>query len=133
MANWQIIEGDCIEQMAQLSDASIDLVLTDPPYGTTQCKWDAVIPFTPMWKQLLRIAKPNAAIVLHAAQPFTSALVMSNPSLFRYALVWDKVNKYTGFLNAAKMPMKRHEDILVFYQSQPTYNPQKEPCAPYKS
>lgn len=128
-----VLHGDCLEIMATLPESSIDACIADPPYGTTTCKWDAVIPFAPMWTQLLRVCKPNAAIVLHAAQPFSSALVMSKPNLFRYALVWDKVNKYTGFLNAAKMPMKRHEDILVFYRSQPTYNPQKEPCAPYKS
>lgn len=131
--NAEVIHGDCIEEMAKLPAASIDLCLTDPPYGTTACKWDAVIPFNQMWQQLNRVCKSNAAMIFTAAQPFTSALVVNNIESFRYSLVWDKVNKYTGFLNAAKMPMKRHEDIVVFYRAQPVYNPQKEPCAPYKS
>ena len=110
--------------MKQIPDESVDMVLTDPPYGTTACKWDSVIPFEPMWEQLKRIIKPNGAIVMTASQPFTSALVMSNPDMFKYALVWDKV-KGTGFLNARKQPMRNHEDILIFYKKPPNYNPQK--------
>ena len=110
--------------MKTIPDGSVDMVLTDPPYGTTACKWDSVIPFEPMWKQLKRITKSNGAIVLTASQPFTSALVMSNPKMFKYDWVWKK-NKSTGFLNANKMPLRNKEDILVFYSRPPTYKPQK--------
>lgn len=125
--------GDCLDLMADIPDGSVDMILCDIPYGTTACKWDAVIPFAPLWAHWQRIAKPSAAIVLTASQPFTSALVMSNARLFKYALVWDKVNRYNGALNANKMPMKRHEDVLVFYKKQPTYNKQMRPGAPYVS
>jgi site-specific DNA-methyltransferase (adenine-specific) len=116
--------GDCLKVMKDIPDGSVDMVLTDPPYGTTACKWDSVIPFEPMWEQLKRITKPNGAIVLTASQPFTSALIMSNVGMFRYELIWDKVNKYTGSLNANKMPLKRHENICVYYRKLPTYNKQ---------
>jgi len=106
--------GDCLTLMNDIPSGSIDLILCDLPYGTTACKWDTVIPFEPLWAQYRRVAKRNAAIVLTASQPFTSALVMSNLRDFRYSLVWDKVNKYTGYANANKMPMRRHEDILIF-------------------
>jgi site-specific DNA-methyltransferase (adenine-specific) len=119
----QLIQGESPDALAVLADSSIDMVLADPPYGTTQCKWDAVIPFMPMWEQLLRVAKPNAAIVMTACQPFTSALVMSAPNLFRYSWVWYK-NKASGHLNAKKMPLRAHEDVLVFYRKLPVYNPQ---------
>ena len=118
------LHGDCLDEMMKLPKGSVDLVLTDPPYGTTQCKWDAVIPFEPMWKQLKHVTKLNAAIVMTASHPFTSALVMSNPKMFRYELVWHK-NKASGHLNAKKMPMRAHENIVVFYRKLPTYNPQK--------
>jgi len=85
-----LCRGDCLEVMKQLEPASVDMVLTDPPYGTTACKWDSIIPLEPMWEQLKRITKPNAAIVLMAAQPFTSALVMSNTKMFKYCWVWNK-------------------------------------------
>ena len=117
--------GDCLEVMKTIEDNSIDAIITDPPYGTTACKWDSVIPFDFMWEQLNRIIKPNGAIVLFSAQPFTSALVMSNPKMFRYDYTWDK-KKLTGVLNAKKMPLRRHEDICVFYKKLPTYNPQKK-------
>lgn len=116
--------GDCLEVMATLSDASIDCVLTDPPYGTTACKWDSVIPFEPMWKELKRIAKPKAAICLFGSQPFTTDLINSNRIEFRYEFIWSK-NQPTGAFNAQKIPMKAHENILVFYSGLPTYNPQK--------
>jgi site-specific DNA-methyltransferase (adenine-specific) len=119
----ELYHGDCLEVMAGLPAGSVDLVLTDPPYGTTQCKWDAVIPFEPMWKQVRRVAKSNAAIVMTASQPFTSALVMSNPEQFRYCWVWEK-NKATGHLNAKKRPLVAHEDVCVFYEQQPCYAPQ---------
>lgn len=121
--SWQIIQGDCIEVMAQLPERSINLVLTDPPYGTTQCKWDAVIPFTSMWNHLNRIVQVNTAIVFCAAQPFSSALVLSNIAKFKYEWVWDKKNS-SGYLNAKKRPMARHEVILVFSNGTPPYFPQ---------
>lgn len=116
--------GDCLELMKDIPDGIVDMVLADPPYGTTQCRWDSIIPFEPMWKQLERITKDNSAIVMTASQPFTSALVMSNPKMFKYDWVWIK-NKSTGFLNAKKMPLRNKEDILVFYKHPPIYNPQK--------
>lgn len=115
--------GDCLEVMKEIPDNSIDLILCDLPYGTTACKWDSIIPFEPLWGHYNRIAKPTAAIVLTASQPFTSALVMSNPKMFKYAWVWEK-NKGTGHLNAGRMPMKYHEDICVFSKGPTTYNPQ---------
>jgi len=122
--------GDCLDVMQGIPDGSVDMVCTDPPYGTTNCKWDSVIPFEPMWAQLKRIVKPNGAIVLTASQPFTSALVMSNVGMFRYDLKWIKTQA-TGFYNANRMPLRAHEDILVFYRSLPSYNPQKTDGEPY--
>ena len=126
----QLLKGDCLELMKTIPDKSIDLVLTDPPYGTTACKWDSVIPFEPMWAEIKRIAKVPAAIVFTSAQPFSAALVMSNPKMFRYDLVWNKTQP-TGFYNANRMPLRSHEDILVFYKSLPTYNPIKTAGKPY--
>lgn len=117
-----LILGDCLEKMKDILDGSIDAVICDPPYGTTACKWDTCIPFEPMWEQLKRITKKNGAIVLFGSQPFTSALVMSNPKMFKYEWVWEK--QPVGFLNAKKMPMKSVENIIVFYDNLPTYNPQ---------
>jgi len=119
-----LLHGDCLELLPCITDASVALVLTDPPYGTTACKWDSVIPFEPMWKQVWRVLKPNGAAVFTASQPFTSALVMSNAAAFRYCWVWEK-NRPTGFLDAKKKPMRAHEDVVVFYHEQPVYNPQK--------
>ena len=116
--------GDCLDILLNLSSQSIDMILADPPYGSTKCKWDVVIPLEPMWEQLNRIIKPNGAIVLTAGQPYTSMLIMSNKKMFRYCWVWQKTLP-TGHLNAKKMPMKAHEDIVVFYEKLPTYNPQK--------
>lgn len=118
-----LMQGDCLDLMKAVPDASVDLILCDLPYGTTECAWDSVIPFEPLWEQYLRIAKPGAAIVLTAAQPFTARLLMSQPGLFRYEWIWEKGNA-TGFLNAKKQPLRAHESALVFYRSQPTYNPQ---------
>lgn len=115
--------GDCLEVMQRLPDASVDLVLADLPYGTTQCAWDVVIPFDALWEQYLRIAKPEAAIVLCAAQPFASLVVASNPAHYRYEWIWEKGNA-TGFLNAKKQPLRAHESAQVFYRRQPVYNPQ---------
>ncbi len=110
----EIIEGDCLEVMKDISDKSIDMILCDLPYGTTACKWDTIIPFEPLWKEYKRIIKDNGAIVLTASQPFTSALVMSNPDMFRYCWVWEK-EQGVNFLSAKKNPMRVHEDVLVFY------------------
>jgi len=121
----QLIKGECLEQMKLIPSGSIDAIITDPPYGTTACKWDSVIPFEPMWEQLNRIIKPNGAIVLFSLQPFTSALVMSNPKRFKYEWIWKK-NLKTGFLNAKKMPLLNNESISVFYSKPPTYNPVME-------
>jgi len=115
--------GDCLERMSEIPDGSVDMVLTDPPYGTTQCKWDSVIPFEPMWEQLKRVTKKNGAIVMTASQPFTSALGASSLPMLRYSWVWNK-SSATGHLNAKRMPMSDFEDVLVFYKRQPTYNPQ---------
>ena len=109
--------------MGEISDGSVDMVLADPPYGTTRCKWDSIIPLEPMWKHLERIVKLRGAIVLMAGQPFTSALVMSNPKIFKYCWVWDKVTA-RGHLVAKKRPMAQHEDVCVFYKKAPSYNPQ---------
>ncbi len=115
--------GDCLDRMRELPAASVDLILCDLPYGTTQNKWDAVIPFAPLWAEYWRIAKPGAAVVLTAAQPFTSALVMSQVRYFRHDWSWGK-SAATGHLNAKRQPMRNHEDVLVFGQGSVTYNPQ---------
>lgn len=117
-----LIHGECLEQMALLPDASIDAIITDPPYGTTACKWDSVIPFEPMWEQLKRLIKPRGAIVLFGSQPFTSALIMSNVKWFKYCWVWDKVTATGGAL-AKTRPMKAHEDIIIFTEGT-NYYPQ---------
>ena len=127
----QLLFGDCLERMKDIADGSVDLVLTDPPYGATACKWDSVIPFEPMWKELKRIAKKNAAIVMTASQPFTSALVMSGRDIFKYEWIWRK-EAGTGLLNAKKQPLRDHENVLVFYSKQPLYNPQWVSGKPYK-
>lgn len=119
----RVTQGDCLDVMREIPDKSVDMILCDLPYGATACKWDTIIPFEPLWEQYERIIKDNGAIVLTASQPFTSALVMSNPKLFRYELIWDKVGTSSGVL-AKKQPLKSHENILVFYKKQPTYNPQ---------
>ena len=118
-----LMQGDCLERMKEIPDGSVDMVLTDPPYGTTQCKWDSVIPFEPMWEQLKRVTKKNGAIVMTASQPFTSALGASNLPELRYSWSWKK-SAATGHLNAKRMPMSDFEDVLVFYRSQPAYTPQ---------
>ncbi|MEK4970695.1 site-specific DNA-methyltransferase [Cytobacillus sp. FSL R7-0696] len=119
----RIYQRDCIEGMRMIPDKSIDMILCDLPYGTTSAKWDSVIPFEPLWAEYQRIIKDNGAIVLTAAQPFTSALIMSNTKQFRYQWYWNK-NKVTGFANAKKQPLRNVEDVVVFYKKLPTYNPQ---------
>jgi site-specific DNA-methyltransferase (adenine-specific) len=128
----KIYNEDCLIGMSRIPDKSVDMILCDLPYGTTSCKWDVIIPFKPLWEQYERVIKDNGAIVLTAAQPFTSALVMSNPKLFKYDWTWNK-KKATGHLLAKKQPLRLKEDILVFYKNQPTYNPQLTLGEPYKS
>lgn len=118
-----LIQGDCLELMKEIQDKSIDTILCDLPYGTTKCKWDIILPFNKLWEHYERIIKDNGVIILFGSQPFTTDLINSNRSMFRYTLVWDK--KFAGnFANAKKMPMKTHEDICIFYKKLPTYNPQ---------
>jgi site-specific DNA-methyltransferase (adenine-specific) len=122
----KLLQGDCLERMKEIPDGSVDMILTDPPYQITACKWDSIIPLEPMWEQLKRIIKPNGAIVMTASQPFTSTLVSSNLKMFRQSQVWDK-KMPTGHLNAKKKIMSRHEDIVMFSTSKFgsfTYNPQ---------
>lgn len=114
---------DCFEVMKTIPDGCVDMILADLPYGTTACKWDNVIPFEPMWKEFHRIAKPNAAIVLTASQPFTSALVMSNVKSFKYEVIWEK-EKPSDFATSKFRTMKYHESILIFSLGRETYNPQ---------
>ena len=123
MPKIELIQGDCLEKMRDIPDGSIDMILVDVPYGTTACKWDSIIPLEPMWEQCKRVIKPNGAMVLTASQPFTTTLIVSNMKQFKYCWVWEK-SKATGFALCKKRPMKKHEDICVFYQKQPTYNPQ---------
>jgi len=120
-----LMKGDCLERMKEIENGSVDMILADPPYGTTQCKWDSIIPLEPMWAQLKRIIKPNGAIVMTASQPFTSVLVCSNMDMFSYEWVWVK-SKITGVLNAKKMPVRKHECVLVFCDNKctGTYNAQ---------
>ena len=117
-----LMQGDCLELMKTIPDGSVDMVLTDPPYGTTACKWDSVIPFEPMWVELKRIIKPNGAIVLFGSEPFSSALRMSNIKQYKYDWVWDKVNSGSGLL-AKKQPLKQHEIISVFSNRGHNYYP----------
>jgi hypothetical protein len=129
-SNINLMLGDCLERMKEIPDGSVDMILCDLPYGTTACKWDTVIPFEPLWEHYWRICKPNAAVVLTAAQPFTSALVMSQIRYFKYDWTWRKP-KGTGHLNAKKQPMRDKEDILVFCKGQTVYNPQFGEGVPY--
>ena len=116
-------KGDCLEIMKSIPSGSIDAIITDPPYGTTACKWDSVIDFDLMWEQLNRIIKPNGAIVLFGSEPFSSALRMSNIKNYKYDWYWEKTSA-TNHLNAKKQPLRLYEIISVFYKKQPTYNPQ---------
>ena len=120
-----VIQGDCLQVMKKIEDKSIDMIACDLPYGTTACKWDTIIPFEPLWEQYKRIIKDNGAIVLTASQPFTSKLVMSNLEMFKYEWIWHK-NSSGSFATAKKLPMKYHENVLVFYKKLPIYNPQFE-------
>ena len=126
-----IYHGDCIEGMKILPDNSVDMVLTDPPYGTTQNKWDTVVDMDAFWKEIKRVTKKNSAILLFTQMPFTATVVMSNPKMFRYEWICEKANA-TGFLNARRMPMKCHENVLVFYNKLPVYHPIMEHGKPYR-
>ena len=127
-----IKQGDYLELMKDILDTSIDMILCDLPYGTTRNKWDSVIPLNKLWEQYERIIKDNGAIVLFSQMPFSAELVHSNLKLFKYEWIWQKDNG-TGFLNAKKMPLKIHENILVFYKKLPLYNPQmRTGFKPYK-
>ncbi len=126
----KIHKGDCLKLMKKIPNHTIDMILCDLPYGTTRNKWDAVIPFEYLWEAYERVIKPDGAIVLTAAQPFSSALVMSNPKLFKYEWVWEKTIA-SGQLNVNKQPLRIHEVVLVFYKRPPTYNQRMEPGNPY--
>jgi site-specific DNA-methyltransferase (adenine-specific) len=126
----KIINADCIEAMKAISNNTIDMILCDLPYGTTNCPWDQVIPFEQLWEQYKRIIKDNGAIVLFSQQPFTTDLINSNRKWFRYEWIWEK-QRALGFLNAKKMPLRSHEVILVFYKKLPIYNPQFTKGKPY--
>lgn len=121
--NNRLIKGDCLDVMNGIPSASIDMILCDLPYGTTQNRWDTVIPLGPLWAQYERLIKPDGVIVLTATQPFSSVLVSSNFRLFKYEWIWRK-SRVTGVLNAKRQPLRQHESVMVFYKTQPTYNPQ---------
>lgn len=125
-----VIEGDCISVLQHLPNNCIDMVLCDLPYGTTQNKWDSIVPLDLLWAEYKRIVKPNGAILLTSQGMFTAALIMSQPKMFKYKWVWEK-SKATNFLNAKKQPLRKHEDVCVFYRKQPTYNPQMTTGVPY--
>lgn len=118
-----LMKGDCLERMKEIPSGSVDMVLTDPPYGTTACKWDSVIPLEQMWEQLKRIIKPNGAIVMTASQPFTTILIASNMKDFRYSWIWEK-DQGVNFQHAKRQPLKIHEDVCVFGVKSPVYYPQ---------
>ena len=120
----KIYNMDCLEGMKQITDHSVDCIICDLPYGTTSCKWDTIIPFDKLWEQYKRVIKPNAAIVLFGKQPFTSKLIFSNPDWFRYELIWEKTRAGNS-MQLGKQPAAIHENILVFYDKQPTFNDQK--------
>ena len=125
-----LLNGDCLELMKTIPDKSIDMVLTDPPYGTTRNKWDSVIEMNDMWSELTRIVKDNAAIVLFSQQPFASVLVSTNLKMFRHEWIWEK-SRATGHLNSKRCPMKSHENIMVFSKKSPSYFPQMAEGRPY--
>lgn len=120
----QLFNEDCRETMKRIPDGSVDLMVTDPPYGVTQNEWDIMPNLAEMWPEWERIVKPTGAIIFTSQQPFTSDLIVSRRGLFRYDIIWEKGERATGFLNANKMPLRSHENILVFYRELPTYNPQ---------
>ena len=131
-----IYNMDCLEGMKRMADRSVDAVIADLPYGVlnrqnSAARWDQKIPLAPLWEQYLRITKPDSPIILFAQGMFTAELVLSQPKLWRYNLVWHK-DRVSGHLNANRMPLRQHEDILVFYRKLPVYHPQMTPCPPEK-
>lgn len=125
-----LMQGDCLERMKEIPDGSVDMVLADPPYGTTACKWDSIIPLDPMWEQLKRVIKPNGAIVMTSMQPYTTALISSNLSMYRYSWVWVK-NQPAGFAQAKNKPLSQHEDIIVFSEGRTGHINQCKRRMPY--
>ena len=126
----RLFEGDCLEYMDKIPDQSVDMILCDLPYGMTQNEWDCYIPLDELWKQYNRVIKPNGAIVLTSNGVFTAKLILSQPHMYKYKWVWEK-SKPTNFLNAKKQPLRKHEDVCVFYKKQPTYHPQMTQGEPY--
>lgn len=116
--------GDCLEKMQDIPSESIDMICCDLPYGVTKNKWDSLIPLNELWEQYNRVIKPNGAIVLFGQDKFSARLMLSNENMHRYNLIWEKTSP-TGHLNSKRMPLRSHEDILIFYKQLPTYNPQK--------
>lgn len=132
----KLYHGDCFDYLPKISDKSIDLILTDMPYGTLNksnpdAQWDKEVSLPSLWNQYKRIIKPNGAILLFGQGVFAAKLIMSNPKWFKFDFVWDKVRK-SNFLNCKKMPMRQHEQVLVFYDKPPTYNPQMVRCEPHQ-
>lgn len=125
MSTYKLYCGDCLELMKDIPDGSVEMILCDPPYGTTACAWDTVIPFEPMWEQLKRIVKPNGAVVFTASEPFAAALIMSNPTMFRHEWIYKK-RCASNFAQAKYAPMKEHELVLVFGKNKVNYYPIKE-------
>lgn len=132
MSNYKLYQGDCLEVMKNIEDGSVDLILCDLPYGVTRNNWDSEIPLDDLWEQYTRIIKDNGAICLFADGMFMAKLMMSNPKMWRYNLIWNKVLA-SGFLNANRMPLRSTEEIVVFYKKQPIYNPQKTKGKPNHS
>jgi len=126
----QVFEADCLDVLPRIPDKSVDFVLCDLPYGTTQNHWDSVIPLDRLWRQYERIIKDNGVIALTGQGVFTAQLILSNPKMFKYKIVWVK-SKPTNFLNAKKQPLRKHEDVCIFYRQQPHYHPQMSPGDPY--
>ena len=130
MNNTQLLFGECLDKLTEISDDSVDMIMADLPFGTTACKWDSIIPLEPLWKELKRVTTDNSAMVFTAQQPFTTALAASNLNDFRYEWIWEKPQG-TNPMNAKVMPLKSHENILVFYKKKPVYNPQMWYSTPY--
>ena len=122
---FKLMQGDCLDRLREVPDNSIDMVLADPPYGTTACKWDSVIPLDLMWEQLKRVIKPNGAVVMTASQPFTTTLIASNLKGFKHEWIWEK-NRGSNFAAVKYQPMKEHESVIVFGESSVKYRPIKE-------
>jgi len=126
----KLLEGDCLKYMQEIPDQCVDMVLCDLPYGMTQNQWDCYIPLDKLWEEYNRIIKPNGVIALTSNGVFTAKLIMSQPNLFKYKWIWEK-SKSTNFLNAKKQPLRKHEDVCIFYKKQPIYNPQMTKGTPY--